>query len=955
MTIYINHISRHLQLLLVVLVSMLPLHALPHDFQPIITNYTSMQYMGGLQNWSVTQGSDGLIYVGNNSGVLSFDGYNWDLTSLPGNIIARSIYCDGNRLYVGGYEEFGYMERKNYGQLEFHSLWQQLQDYKPHNDEVWNIVKTRDGHILFQTFCSWFDYDGKHVKAHYNPRTPPLYFFSVDGEIYAQIMNGDFCKLEGDKFKTVITRSRLNDNVVATLTLQDGNMLLCTERCGLMLYKSSNEFTPWPCAVDNELRAKLINRATISRDKSTIAVGTILGGVYGLDLHGNIKWQYNTSNQLVNNSILALYFDSENNVWVGSDTGLSLIHTGAPFTLLGNTAMQLGMVYDVLPSPRGLYIATNQRTFLYSQRQLQPVAGTEEQNWHLTSVGDDIIVGNNRGSRIIDNTTSRPYGDGTSSSSTAMRGYSINNDENYLIESSYVDLRVYKSEAHSWTPLGPLKDFQAPVQQFEVDRDGIIWAAHMSKGLYRIVPSRNMLGIDSIKYYPSLSGTEHGSHIHIFKIRGDIVLSEGDKLYHIKNGHEFEEFHELAPLIHNQVLSATTVDNHRFWLTLPSGYMLIEHTGNKYHVKEKIRSAFFGLECSDVSNNVVVSNGKTYFCLNGGVACLDNDFYANARNDAMAKLNIAWAKYVTSDGEHHFLPIDGSTAIARGDVMIRVTYPNFDNRGVTFRYTINGSSHKQQIETTSPELTLNSLKYGRYTLRIEVVDGNGTVLDTVNYTFAYPRPPLLSIPAIALYIVLLVLTVFYLTKLYDQRKQRQLQQQLEKQNMEQKLVQAEQQQQILERQIKDKGKEIASMAMDGIISRQKVDEIKQEMQRQRKMSPQDLQRVFSMLDATSSKDAWWDVYKENFDLIHANFFRNLRKLYPSLTASDLKFCALIRLNLNTKDIAQVTGLTVRGVEGARYRLRKKLGVDKDQSLTEFLIDFSGNQDDTNDTPTTEGN
>ena len=91
--------------------------------------------------------------------------------------------------------------------------------------------------------------------------------------------------------------------------------------------------------------------------------------------------------------------------------------------------------------------------------------------------------------------------------------------------------------------------------------------------------------------------------------------------------------------------------------------------------------------------------------------------------------------------------------------------------------------------------------------------------------------------------------------------------------------------------------------------------------------------------ATIDDQAYWEVFRTNFDLTHNNFFRNLRERYPALTPTDLKFCALLRLNLSTKEMAQFSGLTVRGVEGARYRLRKKLNLSESASITEFLIDF----------------
>ena len=146
---------------------------------------------------------------------------------------------------------------------------------------------------------------------------------------------------------------------------------------------------------------------------------------------------------------------------------------------------------------------------------------------------------------------------------------------------------------------------------------------------------------------------------------------------------------------------------------------------------------------------------------------------------------------------------------------------------------------------------------------------------------------------------------------------------------------------LLEQQLQDKGREIASLAMEGIRHRRQVSDIKQELKDsgRRINSSKDIVRMLRHITDNIDNDAYWDIYRENFDLIHKNFFRHLREQYPSLTATDLKFCALLRLNLSTKDIAHFTGLTIRGVEGARYRLRRKLNIKETQSLTEFLIDF----------------
>ena len=98
-------------------------------------------------------------------------------------------------------------------------------------------------------------------------------------------------------------------------------------------------------------------------------------------------------------------------------------------------------------------------------------------------------------------------------------------------------------------------------------------------------------------------------------------------------------------------------------------------------------------------------------------------------------------------------------------------------------------------------------------------------------------------------------------------------------------------------------------------------------------------KLIHILDENISSEDDWVVFQSNFDRIHENFFRNLKTNYPELTSNDLRFCAYLRLNLTTKDIAHLMNITPKGVEVGRYRIRKKIGIPSNKSLTEFMIEF----------------
>lgn len=150
--------------------------------------------------------------------------------------------------------------------------------------------------------------------------------------------------------------------------------------------------------------------------------------------------------------------------------------------------------------------------------------------------------------------------------------------------------------------------------------------------------------------------------------------------------------------------------------------------------------------------------------------------------------------------------------------------------------------------------------------------------------------------------------------------------------------------QNLEAELTFKGKELASSTMMLINKNEVLYEIKAELEAQKeKLGVHYPNKYFSkmvkLIEENLSSEDDWKIFQVNFDLIHESFFRNLRSQYPDLTPNDLKICSLLRLNLTTKDIANFLGISLRGVEIARYRLRKKLQLPTDKNLVDFLIEF----------------
>jgi len=92
----------------------------------------------------------------------------------------------------------------------------------------------------------------------------------------------------------------------------------------------------------------------------------------------------------------------------------------------------------------------------------------------------------------------------------------------------------------------------------------------------------------------------------------------------------------------------------------------------------------------------------------------------------------------------------------------------------------------------------------------------------------------------------------------------------------------------------------------------------------------------TVLKISQSKQDW-DTFMEFFKKNYHNFLEKLRSEYPNLTSNDLRLCALLKMNLSSKEIASILNITTESLRKSKYRLRKKLSLEENQSLDDYLL------------------
>jgi hypothetical protein len=177
-------------------------------------------------------------------------------------------------------------------------------------------------------------------------------------------------------------------------------------------------------------------------------------------------------------------------------------------------------------------------------------------------------------------------------------------------------------------------------------------------------------------------------------------------------------------------------------------------------------------------------------------------------------------------------------------------------------------------------------------------------------------------------------------------KEQQKQFEIEAKEKEREIISLKNQQ--LEYELRHKSQDLASSTMNVIRKNEfllslskNIDKINDEIFEIKDLSKANkrIKHLQIEINQNIEIDNNWTKFQENFDMVYENYLKRLGEKYPILTNNDKRICAYIRMGLSSKDIAPLTNTTFQSVEMNRHRLRKKLNLEREINLSEFLQNF----------------
>jgi hypothetical protein len=233
-----------------------------------------------------------------------------------------------------------------------------------------------------------------------------------------------------------------------------------------------------------------------------------------------------------------------------------------------------------------------------------------------------------------------------------------------------------------------------------------------------------------------------------------------------------------------------------------------------------------------------------------------------------------------------------------------------------------------------------------FTVQTDLVPG------TISITIIVLPPWYLSTWAKFVYMLLFILALYLFLRWYAVRLKIKHKQDLEKmtETMKQQQEALEREQERLKKEqlemnLNAKVREAADSAMTLVKKNEFLQKIRKELAKIKGSNDNVVatiqsERLIRMIDENiKDDDDERLLFESNFNQVHEQFYKKMLENYPTLTASDLKFAAYIKMNLTSKEIAPLLNITVKSLELKRHRLRKKMNLSPDENLTEELMKF----------------
>ena len=925
-----------------------------------IQNFNPADYKAGIQNIDFAQNRDMTIFVANNLGVLSFNGRKWKTYDYKTGKKKRSLAFDekANRLYVGSQGDFGYFERD----WQYVSLTGMIPANARDFDEVWDVFLL-NSKVYFCTFQGIYEYDGRSVSV-IGHQDGLGRSFLVEGELFTQDPDGRLLQKEGQQLVPAFPQDLAGQVIAGIIPEEEGYLLFYNS--GEIEYTTAFGVSRKYHDLIEAIKGTYVNYVQQLSD-TRLAVSTQTSGLFLYDSQTGSLEAVSTKDGLGSNACLRTFQDFSGNLWIGMQNGIARIDINSPMRLINREVNLPGSGYEAFETPAGTYYTTSNGIYFLAKNSRQSVflSGTEGPAYGMQEIAGHLYASHHTGLFLLKGMQAKRVAE----TEGLWQVKQLRSRPEFAVGGTYSGLYLFRiGDDRQLKAIQKIRGFNASSRFFEEDQMGRIWVGQYYKGLFQLTLSSDLAHV-TVNNISAKSDLPINEQVILSRVDDGLYLATNSGVYQIDPGKE---------TVGKAGVFSTHIGEQQVYLfeqdRKNNVYLVAENTvgffrqvsaGNYQFVPSSLYQLRYHLN-NDLLHASVHAGHGILFSANEGFIHYDpemeNPFKVESplmvsRVFSVTENRVLFRQEPFAERPQKIenLMISPRARVLQIDVE-SFQFNDFDEQH--FRYFLKGFDESYGEWTTSKSKEYTNLREGNYEFLARTTNYWG-VTETKSALNLVVKPPLhrstLAKYLFAIGAILLILLVLGMQKRRFARKARSVEatKQIELARKQQELIEVEQLKERELMQLKEERVQselrhlnslLAASTMNLVVKNEFIETIKEELKelRQKGKNPatkRALEKIVKEIDTTLRLQEDWEQFEHHFDQVHRDFLTRLRIRYPDLSPNEQKLCTFLRLNLNTKEIANLLGISLRGVEVARYRLRKKLELKKGRNLSKFILEY----------------
>lgn len=870
-----------------------------YNYLTVVKSFDKTDYKAGRQNWDIDIDSYGVVYFGNTEGLLRNVYGIWQLSETSSRDVIRSLKIQNDTIWCGGDVDIGFFLKTSPSNLKYTSVG------IVEGGTVWD-VECLGNKVYFQTESLVIVYDKKSGQRSVIRSGTGFYNMAVwNNKLWAISREGKIGVIEADTFKTRYHFNQSHGVEIRKLFVRNNQLCLILFN-GKMFAFDGEQLQPvtLPASVDG------ISFFTASSyDSETINIGTISNGFIQVDEQNNsVITEVNSTNNLIDNTVLAIKKAPNGNIWLGLDYGIAYIELKNALKPIFNK----GATYYIKDYKDMTYLATNKG--LFASKAFNPftiVPNSEGQVWSIREIDNQLFICHTLGlMKLVNNKMVKMYsGDG-------VMDIARFDDTDYYLLSTYSGLILTKKTGDAMQ-LVTFVNHTSGINLFYDDTNNCIWADSESQPVDQFQLTKE----------GTVKQTVHDSILTFFDFTNRIIFYNGEHLKAYSNG----TFNNISTPPYNNIsgpgiaaLYEEPNGNSLAYVQNSQLDMLVDlHDGTFYSYKKLLSS----VESALMEQNIFldIRDGELRIGTDRGVTTFNIENISRrvtGTPPVISKIEVGQDENEFREFTYPYMT--KQLQLSSGDKNIIFHFGSYKSSSdvIEFRYILwpydNDWSQWSSTASKKEYTKLNGGNY-RFTVQSRL---NGKIIKESELSFVidsyWYQTKWVTIPYTIVFMICILFTIHIMNRANKKRIYNQ-----------QKLHE----QDVVKNNIAIKNEQLLQYAEVISHKNQFLMELKEGLEKMRNSDSRRWEN--KILDEVNNEKKNFFFHKL-FSELHQDFINRLTEKHTNLTPHDVRILSFIRINLDTQEIANLMNISPKSVDVTRYRLRKKMGLSHETDLNLYI-------------------